>query len=225
MITQYAENRQQLIEYFSAQVQQRDLIVESCQQTRDLMRQEMMELSNETTRRARSAWANANEFREQRTHLTAVIVQEQRALEANQCEVRHIRSLMSSEQEQWKGHIQEILTESRHNTIKVQEETLTQCEEDRTATARNVESEWRRAELKHQDEMKTVLHESSMMRIRYEFEENAMNSTKRDYHRLRREMATMRDAEHEQMQEMSISINDADNRLQAEISAKDRDIC
>ena len=49
-------------------------------------------------------------------------------------------------------------------------------------------------------------------------------SAKRDNQRLRREMTTMQDAENEEIKEMSMSINDADNRLQDEIAVRDLEI-
>ena len=83
--------------------------------------------------------------------------------------------------------------------IKAQEEMQTQYEEDRAATARSVENEWRMAERKHQDEMRKEFHELKMIRIRYGCEENVVMSAKRDNHRLRKEMTTMKDAENEQI--------------------------
>ena len=100
---QYAENRQPLIEYFSTQIKHRDNVVESCGYTQDLMRREVMELSNERSRQTRTMWENANEVMELRAHFAEAIIQEKKASEIGQNEIMHIQSIMNSEQGQWKS--------------------------------------------------------------------------------------------------------------------------
>ena len=57
----YAENRQQLVEYYSSQLKNRDDTLELYEHSQNIMRTEVMELANDRNRQTRALWDNASE--------------------------------------------------------------------------------------------------------------------------------------------------------------------